>query len=67
MEQVGLIGKDTTSIIKYLGRPNYMSVNKGIKTYAYYLECYGDKKISYSNFYCHFASDTLWYFNHSVY
>jgi len=67
IQQTELIGKDTTLIIKYLGKPNYVSINKGIKTYAYFLECYGDKKISYSNFYCRFSSDTLWYVNHSIY
>lgn len=40
IEQVGLIGKDTKSIIRYLGRPNYVLIHKGIKTYAYFLECY---------------------------
>jgi hypothetical protein len=67
MEQTKLIGKDSTLIKDYLGEPNRIAIFNGHKTYTYWLECVGEKKISYSNFYCDFRGDTLNSYHHSIY
>lgn len=58
IEQMNLIGKDTSSLIKYLGKPNFKERIKDKIIYYYYLEC-GEGKTSYDNFYCHFRGDSL--------
>lgn len=67
IEQTKLIGKDSTSVKEYLGTPNRVSFLKDEKYYTYWLECVGEKKISYSNFYCYFRGDTLYSYRHSIY
>jgi len=67
IEQTNLIGKDSTLIKKYLGEPNQVSFLKGEKYYTYWLECVGEKNISYSNFYCYFRGDSLYSYRHSIY
>lgn len=67
IEQTNLIGKDSTVIKQYLGEPNRVFFLKGEKYYTYWLECVGDKKISYSNFYCYFKGDSLHSYRHSIY
>jgi len=59
IEQMNLIGKDTSSLIKYLGKPNFKERIKDKIIYYYYLECGEKGKTSYDNFYCHFRGDSL--------
>lgn len=67
IEQTQLIGKDSSLIKEYLGEPNQVSFLKDEKCYTYWLECIGDKKISYSNFYCYFRGDSFYSYRHSIY
>ena len=67
IKQEGLIGMDTTSIKEYLGKPNHISFLREEKYYIYWLECIGENKISYSNFYCYFRGDSLYSYRHSIY
>ena len=53
IEQLNLIGRDTSTLIKYLGKPNFKEQIEDKMIYYYYLEC-GEGKTSYDNFYCHF-------------
>ena len=67
IEHFELVGKDTSVLIQYLGKPNHLSLNEGIKNYTYFTECIGEEKYSYSNFDCFFSADTLWYCHHTLY
>jgi hypothetical protein len=67
IKQVDLIGKDSLAVQEYLGRPNLVSFLEGKKIYAYRLECIGEKKISYSNFYCIFEGQLLRSCHHSTF
>ena len=59
IEKMKLLGKDTSSVIQYLGTPNFIERIDDKKIYYYYLECGGSSKTSYDNFYCYFRNDSL--------
>jgi hypothetical protein len=67
IKQVKLVGKDTVEVNKYLGYPNRIFFNKDKKTYVYFMECIGDDKVSYSNFYFDFRADTLFSYQHALF
>jgi hypothetical protein len=67
IDEVKFIGKDTLEVRKYLGKPNWITFNGDKKTYIYFLECIGDKRISYSNFYFDFRADTLFAYKHVLF
>lgn len=67
VKQLELVGKDTTEVLKYFGSPNYITFNGKKHTYIYFLECYGEKRISYSNFYFHFEKDSLFAYQHAIF
>ena len=62
IDQFRLIGKDTITIIQYLGKPNHKEYHKNNTIYYYYLECGEAGKVSYDNFYCYFRGDSLFSF-----
>jgi hypothetical protein len=67
IRQVKLVGKDTAKVIEYFGPPNHITFNKKKHTYVYFLECYGEKRISYSNFYFDFENDSLFAYQHAIF
>jgi hypothetical protein len=56
--QLGLIGKDSVTILKILGEPNGKYGQGTNRHFLYFAEC-GDGKTSYANYYCHFSRDTV--------
>lgn len=67
IRQVELVGKDTAKVIEYFGPPNHITFNKKKHTYVYFLECFGEKRISYSNFYFDFENDSLFAYQHAIF
>jgi hypothetical protein len=57
-KQMGLIGKDSLTIIGLFGQPNEKYGQGNERHFVYFTEC-SDGKTSYSNYYCHFKQDTV--------
>jgi hypothetical protein len=66
IEQLSLIGKDSLTVVSYLGEPNAKYGESSKRHYLYFIEC-GKGKVSYSNAYCHFLQDTLYSFQGAVF
>ncbi len=67
LNQLEIAGKDSLTVVSYLGQPNFHYNYGDTLTIAYFVECGEKGKVSYANFYCHFVNDTLWYFSNPVF
>lgn len=67
IDQSNLIGKDTATLIVYLGHPNHKDYQDDKVIYYYYLECGDSGKVSYDNFYCYFRGDSLFSYQHKTF
>ena len=67
LNQLGLNGKESSLVLTYLGQPNFFYNRGDTSTFVYFLECGEKGKVSYSNFYCHFVNDTVWYFSQAIF
>ncbi len=58
IQQLGLVGKDSATVIRILGKPNSKYGKASDRHFLYFAEC-GVGKKSYANYYCHFGMDTV--------
>jgi hypothetical protein len=59
IDQLKLIGQDSSLVIKHRGRPNGKKVNGDTTVFYYFMGCSTNGASSY-NFYCDFKGKNLW-------